>query len=171
MKFGGVLPTPHALEKKRAHPQSPTNQLIQQKFFSDIGPASPKTPRQPGRSPLLDDRPLRGNQPPHTQAGPSTQETPPGAKPDQFAGVRDGRVIGGGKRSHPPQPQPRRLPPTPHPLLQHNHLPTRTRQHSCSAAWKASSTNKPPNSDPLHPPCPHTNYHNQQLSQTCSNTL
>ena len=60
---------------------------------------------QPERHPLLDGRPLRGNQPqtpntatsvPHPQ-----QQQPPPPKPHPFAAVRDGRTIGGGKRRPP----------------------------------------------------------------------
>ena len=60
---------------------------------------------QPERHPLLDGRPLRGNQPqpPNTAASDPQpqQQQPPPPKPDPFAAVRDGRTIGGGKRRPP----------------------------------------------------------------------
>ncbi|OLQ13304.1 Kynurenine 3-monooxygenase [Symbiodinium microadriaticum] len=88
-------------DQQQAAAQPPTHDLRPRPDTPVPDPGNTGAKDQPGKHPLLDDRPLRGNHPPHTSSASSSHQQVADPKPDPFAAVRDGRRIGGGKRQPP----------------------------------------------------------------------
>ncbi|CAE7670004.1 kmo, partial [Symbiodinium necroappetens] len=88
-------------DQQQAAAQPPTHDPRPRPDTPVPDPGNTGAKDQPGKHPLLDDRPLRGNHPPHTSSASSSQQQVADPKPDPFAAVRDGRRIGGGKRQPP----------------------------------------------------------------------